>query len=112
MAAQSVEKRTLLIIDLSDIRKKYARSMEHLAWVRDGSEKTLANGYWTISVLGAEVEKSSLVPLYGALYSQKSPDFLSENIEIRRAIGKVSQATEYDGDSDGCGLFCDGLPGI
>jgi hypothetical protein len=97
MGAEGVEKKTLLIMDISDIRKKYARKMEHLACVRDGSEKTLVNGYWTISVLGAEVEKSSLVPLYGSLYSQRSPDFLSENLEIRRAIRKVSQATEKKG---------------
>ncbi len=97
MGAQRVEKKTLLIIDLSDIRKKYARKMEHLACVRDGSEKTLVNGYWTISVIGADVGKTSLVPLYGSLYSQNSPDFQSENLEIRRAINKVSQATEKKG---------------
>jgi len=97
MGAQRVEKKTLLIIDLSDIRKKYARKMEHLACVRDGSEKTLVNGYWTISVIGADVGKTSLVPLYGSLYSQNSPDFRSENLEIRRAINKVSQATEKKG---------------
>ncbi len=97
MGAPRVEKKTLLIMDISDIKKKYARRMEHLALVRDGSEKTLANGYWTISVVGAEVGKTSLVPLYGSLYSQKSPDFRSENTEIRRAINKVSQATEKKG---------------
>ena len=97
MGARRVEKKTLLIIDISDIRKKYARKMEHLACVRDGSEKTLVNGYWTLSVLGAEVQTTSLVPLYGSLYSQKSPDFLSENLEIRRAINKVSKATEKKG---------------
>jgi len=97
MGAQRVEKKTLLIMDISDIRKKYARKMEHLACVRDGSENTLANGYWTLSVVGAEVETTSVVPLYGSLYSQESPDFLSENLEIRQAIRKVSQATEKKG---------------
>jgi hypothetical protein len=97
MGARRVEKKTLLIMDISDIRKKYARKMEHLACVRDGSEKTLANGYWTIAVLGAKVETTSLVPLYGSLYSQESPDFLSENLEIRQAMRKVSQATEKKG---------------
>lgn len=97
MGAPRVEKKTLLIIDISDIRKKYARKMEHLACVRDGSEKTLVNGYWTLSVLGAEVQTTSLLPLYGSLYSQNSPDFLSENLEIRRAIRKVSQATKKKG---------------
>jgi hypothetical protein len=97
MGAQRVEKKTLLIMDISDIRKKYARRMEHLARVRDGSEKVLANGYWTLSVIGAEVQKSSLVPLYGTLYSQKSPNFRSENLEIRRAINRISQATGKKG---------------
>jgi len=97
MGAQSARKKTLLIMDISDIRKKYARRMEHLARVRDGSEKSLANGYWTISILGAEVEKSLLVPLYGSLYSQRSPDFRSENREILRAINRVSEATEKKG---------------
>jgi len=69
MGAQRVEKETLLILDISDIRKKYARKMEHLARIRDGSEKVLANGYWILSVIGAEVGKTSLVPLYGSLYS-------------------------------------------
>jgi len=97
IGASRVEKKTLLIIDLSDIKKKYARKMEHLACVRDGSENTLVNGYWTISVIGAEVGKTSLVPLYGSLYSQKSPDFRSENLEIRRAVHTVSKATKKKG---------------
>ncbi len=97
IGASLVEKKTLLIIDISDIRKKYAQKMEHLACIRDGSEKSLGNGYWTISVIGAEAGKTSLVPLYGSLYSQKSPDFQSENLEIRRAIHKVSKATEKKG---------------
>lgn len=97
MGAERVEKKTLLILDISDIRKKYARKMEHLARIRDGSEKVLANGYWTLSVIGAEVGKTSLVPLYGSLYSQKSLYFQSENIEVRRAISKVSRATGKKG---------------
>jgi len=77
LAAPRVEKKTLLILDISDIKKKYARKMEHLARIRDGSEKTLANGYWTIQVIAAEKGKTSLVPLYGSLYSQRSPYFQS-----------------------------------
>lgn len=98
MGAERVEKQTLLILDISDIRKKYAQKMENLARIRDGSEKVLANGYWTLSVIGAEVGKTSLVPLYGSLYSQKSLYFHSENIEIRRAIKRVSRATGKKGN--------------
>jgi len=97
LGAPHVDKKTLLIIDITDIRKKYARKMEHIATIRDGSEKSLGNGYWALSVIGAEREKTSLVPLYGSLWSHKSPDYRSENIELRRAIWRVSRATEKKG---------------
>jgi hypothetical protein len=73
---------TLLLIDTSDVTKKYAKKMEYLARVRDGSEKKLSNGYWTVRVVGAELERVKLIPLYEHLYSQKAPDFESENHEI------------------------------
>jgi len=75
MGAQRVEKKPLLIMDISDIRKKYARKMEHLARVRDGSEKIMANGYWILSVIGAEVQKTSLVPHYGSLFFPEKSKF-------------------------------------
>jgi hypothetical protein len=97
MASSRVEEETLLILDISDIAKKYARKMEYLATVHDGSEGTLANGYWTCSVVGAEGEERALNPLYSRLYSQASPDFQSENAEVRKAISFVSKHTEKRG---------------
>ena len=97
MASSRVEEDTLLILDISDIAKKYAQKMEYLARVRDGSEGTLANGYWTCSVIGAEPGERALTPLYSRLYSQASPDFKSENAEIRKAISFVSEHTEKRG---------------
>ena len=43
-AAGRVRDMTLLILDLSDVHKKYAQRMEHLATVWDGSEKTKNRG--------------------------------------------------------------------
>ena len=97
MASSRVEEDTLLVLDISDIAKKYAQKMEYLARVRDGSEGTLANGYWTCSVIGAEPGERALTPLYSRLYSQASPDFKSENAEIRKAISFVSEHTEKRG---------------
>jgi hypothetical protein len=71
--------------------------MEYLARVHDGSEGTLANGYWTCSVIGAEGEERVLNPLYSRLYSQAGPDFRSENAEVRKAISFVSKHTEKRG---------------
>jgi hypothetical protein len=97
MASSKVKENTLLVLDISDIAKKYARKMEYLAMVHDGSEGTLANGYWTCSVIGAEKGESAFTPLYNRLYSQAGPDFQSENAEVRKAISFVSGHTEKRG---------------
>jgi hypothetical protein len=97
MAAVRIQELTLLILDLTDISKKYARRMEYLAGVHDGSEDSVANGYWTVQVVGAEVGKTTLLPLYNRLYSQRSPEFRSENAEVEEAIETVSSQTQGRG---------------
>ncbi len=39
----------------------------------------LVDGYWTNQVIASEVNSNEITPLYYSLYSQKSPDFESEN---------------------------------
>ena len=89
MAAGHIGRDSLLIIDPSDITKKYARKMEYLATVRDGSGHDLGQGYWTLHVVGAELDSNKLVPLYQRLWSCEAPDFVSENEEILRAVDAV-----------------------
>ena len=79
LASGRIGKDTLLILDPSDIRKKYAKKMEYLGKVRDGSDKEIVDGYWTCNVVGAEINGSEIVPLVGRLYSCESPEFRSEN---------------------------------
>jgi len=88
-AAPRIGRDTLLIIDPSDVAKKYAKKMEYLATVRDGSAHELAQGYWTLHVMGTWVDSDTLVPLYQRLYSADAPDFVSENEEILRAVDAV-----------------------
>jgi len=97
MAAARVQELTLLILDLSDLSKKYARRMEYLAQVHDGSEGGLANGYWTLQVIAAEPGKAMVLPLYNRLFSQRSPEHQSENQEILTAIEMVSYFTRGKG---------------
>jgi hypothetical protein len=97
LAAERIRETTLLILDLSDVHKKYARRMEHLAPVWDGSEKITHPGYWTLNIIAAETGSAQVLPLYGRLFSQKAPSFESENIEIRAAIGAVSAASRRRG---------------
>jgi len=85
-----IKEDTVLAIDIGDIDKPYARAMEYLALVRDGSTgENRSTGYWTIEVIGADVEGEELVPLYGELYSQEADDFVSENRQILKAIDAV-----------------------
>ena len=88
---------TLLILDPSDLSKKYAEKMEHLALIRDGSEKKLAKGYWLLNVVGAQADEEEITPLYQSLYSQDAPGFESENTEILRAVDEISEAADKRG---------------
>jgi len=97
LASGRIGKDTLLILDPSDIRKKYAKKMEYLGKVRDGSDKEIVDGYWTCNVVGAEIEGSEIVPLVGRLYSCESPEFKSENQEILAVMDRVSSATKKRG---------------
>ena len=85
------------MVDLTDVIKPYARKMEYLARVRDGSTKKLGNGYWCCQVVGLERGSAEVMPLDQELYSQEAPGFVSENDEILKAIGRVSKATQGRG---------------
>lgn len=89
MVAPRIAQDTLLVIDPSDLSKKYAKKMEYLATVRDGSAHDLAKGYWTLHVIGTEVGSEQMLPLYQRLWSANAPEFDSENEEILRAVDAV-----------------------
>jgi hypothetical protein len=95
--APRIERDTLLIVDPTDISKKYAKKMECLATVRDASEKKQALGYWVDTVVGARPDSSEIVPLVHRLYSQNAEEFVSENRELCEVMKKVYRATERRG---------------
>jgi hypothetical protein len=91
LASEHVTGDILLIVDIGDISKKYARRMEYLDRIRDGSEKELANGYWLCTVVATSHKSSKTVPIYNKLYSTKAKGFISENKEIEEAIEGISK---------------------
>jgi hypothetical protein len=98
LASNRVKDKTLLILDLSDVKKKYAEKMEYLAQVHDGSEGgEIVDGYWTNQVIATEAGSNEITPLHMSLYSQNSPDFTSENDEILAAIDQVGEAVQNRG---------------
>jgi len=97
-ASSFIKDETLLILDLSDIHKKYAQEMEYLARVRDGSSNgEIVNGYWTNQVIATEIDSREVIPLYSDLYSQNAPEFKSENNEILKAIDMVGLSVKNRG---------------
>jgi hypothetical protein len=90
-ASLRIEDETLLVLDLSDVTKKYAEKMENMGRVRDGSTKDLGWGYWTLNIVGANTRGTKLVPLYGRLFSHAVEGHESENVEIREAISEVAE---------------------
>lgn len=93
LAAGRIDSQTLLVLDPTDISKPYAKKMQYLAPVRDGSEGKIREGYWCCQVVGARCGSAQVLPVYQELYSQEAPDFVSENDEILKAIRRVSGAT-------------------
>jgi hypothetical protein len=95
--AQRVGRDTLLVIDPSDLAKKYGEKMEYLARVRDGSTGQLADGYWLCQVVAVECGGQEITPLVNHLWSAEAPDFVSENEEVLRCVAEVSRFSEDRG---------------
>ncbi len=106
LGSKHINENTLLIVDPSDIQKKYAKKMQYLAEVRDGSEDSIGKGYWLCEVVGCEVGSNEITPLAQELWSQDAPDFKSDNDQILRLVERVRQSTGgrgiivYDRGSD------------
>ncbi len=93
LGAYRIKEKTLLIVDPSDLQKKYAQKMEYLARVRDGSEGRVGKGYWVCDIVGCEVGSREIIPLAQGLWSQEAPDFDSENKEVLSLVSRVRRAT-------------------
>ena len=106
LGSKHINENTLLIVDPSDVQKKYAKKMQYLANVRDGSEDIIGKGYWLCEVVGCEVGSNEITPLAQELWSQDAPDFKSDNDKILSLVERVRQSTGgrgiivYDRGSD------------
>jgi hypothetical protein len=87
--SRRVQSNTVLCLDLSDVRKEYARKMEFLDQVWDGSAGEVHRGYWLCSAVGAQVHGNGPTPLYPQLFSVRTQEFVSEKQEILSAIDQL-----------------------
>jgi DDE family transposase len=97
-SAASVQKQTLIVADLTDISKYYARVMEGLGKVRDASDpdKRLAPGYMLFEAY-VRVDKWQLAPLVMEPLKTYAGGPTSENDEILQHIFAIHAATSGQG---------------
>lgn len=81
-----------ILVDGSDIQKKYARMMEGLDYVKDGDKGSIGLGYWLMDIVhfGKDGE---MTPLVNKLYSFDH-GAKSENLEVQEAVKTVQQNIE------------------
>jgi hypothetical protein len=79
----------VIAIDPGDIRKKYAKKMEFLGKVYDGSENEVGEGYPVCKAVATDIESKKIIPLYCEAYSHGSEDTKSENTQILKAIEMI-----------------------
>lgn len=77
-------------MDDSDITKRYAKKMEYLDRVRDGSENKITDGYNTVNICFSSRNKKHPIPLVSSIWSSKEPGFASRNVEYFSAIKKFT----------------------
>ena len=110
-AAPSIHQDTLIIIDPTDIQKQYARKMDYLAKVRDGSKGKLGLGYNGCMAVACESGARQMSPLVLRLWSSEAPDFQSENTEVEAVVDSIAKRTKgrgiyvYDRGGDRIGFF-------
>lgn len=87
----------VISIDPGDIMKPYAKVMENLCGVWDGSEGEAAKGYHLCQVTAANLEHNKIVPLYCEAYSSKEKDYVSSTEKVKSVISKVIEKTGTNG---------------
>jgi hypothetical protein len=97
--ARRVRKDTLIILDPSDVQKPYAKKMEYLAKVWDGSKGDVGDnlGFWGCMAVACESGGRRPIPLHFRLWSADSPGFVSENEEVKAIVGEITKHTKKRG---------------
>jgi len=73
LQCRKLNKNSLILVDPSDIVKKYAEKMDGLSRVRDGNDKKWKPGYEVLDIVGVNTSQKtpSIVPIHSQLHSNK-----------------------------------------
>jgi Transposase DDE domain len=87
----------VIAIDPGDIMKPYAKEMENLCNIWDGSEGEPAKGYHLCQVTAANLEHDRIVPLYCEAYSSAEEGYTDSTDKVIQIIDKVIAYTQQRG---------------
>src|SRR5512139_1825883 len=93
LGAPKVTEDMVIAIDPGDIRKKYAKKMEFLGKVRDGSEHEIGDGYPVCKAVATDIESKKVIPLYCEAYSFLAEEVKSENSKLLKMIDLIFEQT-------------------
>lgn len=80
----------VIAIDPGDMMKPYAKVMENLCSIYDGSEHEPAKGYHLCQVTAANLAHDKIVPLYCEAYSSTVEDYPGKTEKLMEIIKKVT----------------------
>ncbi len=86
-----IDKDMVIAIDPGDVEKPYAKAMEHLCKVYDGSAHVQVNGYHLCQVTAANLQHNKIVPLYCEAFSSKEQGYQTSTQKINAIISKVAE---------------------
>ena len=87
----------VIAIDPGDLMKPYAKAMEYLCNIYDGSEHQNARGYHLCQVTAANLDHNKIVPLYCEAYSSMAEDYQGSSEKLMEIIGKVKAYIGHKG---------------
>jgi len=87
----------VIAVDPGDIMKPYAKAMEKLCGIWDGSEGQKAKGYHLCQITAANLEHNKIVPLYCEAYSSAEKGYTDSTDKVIKIIGTVVQAVGIKG---------------
>jgi len=87
----------VIAIDPGDIMKPYAKAMEKLCGIWDGSEGEKARGYHLCQVTAANLEHNKIVPLYCEAYSSEEKGYTNSTDKVIKIIDTVVQSIGIKG---------------
>jgi len=97
LGSSKVTKDMVITIDPGDITKPYAKAMENLCNVYDGSKGATAIGYHLCQVTAANLEHNTIVPLYCEVFSDKEADYKTATKKVISIIEHLHQSIGSNG---------------